>query len=101
MTASPVVAINRAIALAETRGAPEGLAALRALGNDRRLAQYQPYWAALASLLARNRDIDEADRAFEQAIGLESDPAVRGFLLRRRAELRHAETQRPESPTSA
>ena len=58
-----------------------------ALDGDKRLAQYQPYWAALASLLARNRDIDEADRAYELAIGLEADPAVRGFLQRRRAEL--------------
>src|SRR5204863_4357475 len=46
MTGSPVVAINRAIAVAEMRGAPAGLAALNDLEGDARLQQYQPYWAA-------------------------------------------------------
>ncbi len=88
LTGSPVVAINRAIAVAETRGAAAGLAALDALADDARLAEYQPYWAARAGLLARTGAADEADRAYELAIGLESDPAVRGFLQGRRAALR-------------
>ena len=50
---SPVVAINRAIAIAETRGPVAGLAALEELSGDARLAEYQPYWAARAGLLAR------------------------------------------------
>jgi RNA polymerase sigma-70 factor (ECF subfamily) len=87
ITGSPVVAINRAIALAETRGPASGLAALAALADDARLAEYQPYWAARAGLLARAGDADAADRAYEQAIGLESDPAVRRFLQQRRREL--------------
>lgn len=87
MTGSPVVAINRAIAVAETRGAAAGLAALDALAGDARLAQYQPYWAARAELLARSGDAAAADRAYEQAIGLESDPAVRRFLQQRREAL--------------
>ncbi len=88
MTGSPVVAVNRAVAMAETRGADAGLEALDALADDRRLASYQPYWAARAGLLARTGRADEADEAYERAIGLESDPAVRRFLGRRRAELR-------------
>lgn len=88
LTASPVVAINRAIAMAETRGAEAGLAALDALAGDARLAEYQPYWAARAALLARTDDIDAADQAYQRAIGLESDPAVRRFLQVRRLELR-------------
>jgi RNA polymerase sigma-70 factor (ECF subfamily) len=88
LTGSPVVAINRAIAVAETRGAAAGLAALDALADDPRLAEYQPYWAARAGLLARTGAVDEADRAYQLAIGLESDPAVRGFLQERRAALR-------------
>jgi RNA polymerase sigma-70 factor (ECF subfamily) len=87
LTGSPVVAINRAIAVAETRGADEGLAALDALANDARLAEYQPYWAARAGLLARTDQIDAADEAYQQAIGLEADPAVRRFLQQRRDEL--------------
>jgi RNA polymerase sigma-70 factor (ECF subfamily) len=85
MTGSPVIAINRAIAVAETQGAAAGLAALDALADDARLSDYQPYWAARAELLARSGDAAEADRAYEQAIGLESDPAVRRFLQQRRA----------------
>jgi len=88
MTGSPVVAINRAVAVAETRGADAGLAALDALADDARLAEYQPYWAARAGLLARSGDVTAAEQAYQQAIGLESDPAVRNFLQQRRAELR-------------
>ncbi len=90
MTGSPVVAINRAIAMAETRGPAVGLAALDALADDRRLAEYQPYWAARAGLLARTGDAEAADGAYERAIGLEVDPAVRRFLQRRRAKLHAA-----------
>jgi RNA polymerase sigma-70 factor (ECF subfamily) len=85
LTGSPVVAVNRAVALAETRGAEAGLDALKALEDERRLAEYQPYWAARAGLLARTGQIAAADAAYERAIGLERDPAVRRFLTRRRA----------------
>jgi RNA polymerase sigma-70 factor (ECF subfamily) len=88
ITGSPVVAINRAVALAETHGPAEGLGALAALGNDPRLADYQPYWAARAGLLSRTGDVDAAEEAYQRAIGLESDPAVRRFLQRRCDELR-------------
>ena len=84
---SPVVAINRAVAVAELRGPAAGLEALDALAGDPRLAAYQPYFAARAGLLARTGDLDAADEAYERAIGLEGDPAVRRFLERRRAAL--------------
>jgi RNA polymerase sigma-70 factor (ECF subfamily) len=89
LTDSPVVALNRAVALAEADGAAAGLAALDALADDERLAQYQPYWAARATLLARTGAGIAADKAYEQAIGLEPDPAVRRFLAQRRAALRN------------
>jgi RNA polymerase sigma-70 factor (ECF subfamily) len=88
ITRSPVVAINRAIAIAETDGPAAGLAALAALEGDGRLSEYQPYWAARAALLASAGDIGAADAAYEKAIGLESDPAVRRFLQHRRAAMR-------------
>jgi RNA polymerase sigma-70 factor, ECF subfamily len=88
MTDSPVIAINRAVALAETQGAAAGLEALDALAADARLANYQPYWAARAGLLARTGQSTAADAAYERAIGLESDAAVRRFLQRRRDGLR-------------
>ena len=88
MTGSPVVAINRAVAVAETRGAAAGLAALDAVAEDARLLNYQPYWAARADLLAQTGNGEAADAAYERAIGLEADPAVRRFLQRRRAASR-------------
>jgi RNA polymerase sigma-70 factor (ECF subfamily) len=87
MTGSPVVAINRAVAVAETQGPAGGLALLDVLGDDARLAEYQPYWAARAGLLARMNDAAAARAAYDRAIGLESDPAVRRFLQTRRNAL--------------
>jgi RNA polymerase sigma-70 factor (ECF subfamily) len=87
MTGSPVVAINRAVAIGETRGADAGLEALASLEHDPRLAEYQPYWAARAGLLARSGRIQMAAGAYQRAIGLESDPSVRRFLQQRSAEL--------------
>jgi len=75
-----VVAINRAVAIGELRGAPVGLAALEEVASDARVKQYQPYWAARADLLAKTGAVDEAHEAYEMAIGLERDPAVRRFL---------------------
>ncbi|GLQ80596.1 DNA-directed RNA polymerase sigma-70 factor [Mesorhizobium huakuii] len=86
---SPVVAINRAVALAETEGAVAGLAALYVLGDDKRLNEYQPYWAARAGLLARLGQVPQASEAYDRAIGLERDPAVRRFLQGKRAALRN------------
>jgi RNA polymerase sigma-70 factor (ECF subfamily) len=83
LTGSPVVAINRAVAIAETRGAAEALAALDTLEGDARLADYQPWWAARAGLLARAGKVAQAELAYARAIGLEADPAVRRFLQER------------------
>jgi predicted RNA polymerase sigma factor len=52
-----------------------------------RLNQYQPYWAARAELLANVGARDEARHAYEVAIGLERDPAVRRFLRQRQTAL--------------
>jgi RNA polymerase sigma-70 factor (ECF subfamily) len=85
---SPVVAINRALAVAELRGPAAGLNAMPQVADDPRLPEYQPYWAARAELLARSGDHGEASEAYQVAIGLERDHAVRRFLQQRRAALR-------------
>lgn len=81
-TGSPVIAVNRAVALAEVKGAAAGLAALRQVAADGRLAGYQPFWAALAALAGRAGEAAEAAAARQRAAGLAHDPAVRAFLLR-------------------
>ena len=83
ISGSPVVAINRALAVAETDGAEAGLQALNQVGGDARMAEYQPYWAARAALLAKAGSREEARKAYEMAIGLEKDPSVRRFLQER------------------
>jgi predicted RNA polymerase sigma factor len=87
LTVSPVVAVNRVLAIAELHGASAALNALQEVAADARLMEYQPYWAARAELLARTGEHDEARRAYEIAIGLERDPAVRRFLQRRQSAL--------------
>jgi len=88
LTRSPVVAINRAVALSETVGSARGLAALEELAGDPRMVAYQPYWAARADLLARLGRRTMADAAYAQAILLEPDTAVRRFLEQQRARVR-------------
>ena len=87
LAGSPVVAVNRALAIAELDGAAAGFAAMPDRASDSRLSEYQPYWAARAELLARTGAHALARGAYEFAVGLERDPAVRRFLLRRQSAL--------------
>jgi predicted RNA polymerase sigma factor len=87
ITDSPVVLINRALAIAELDGPQAAREALQEIAADQRILQYQPYWAARAELLSKAGAYDEAREAYEMAIGLEHEPAVRTFLQKRQAEL--------------
>ena len=87
LVGSPVVAINRALAIAQTHGADAALTAMQEIAADVRIAEYQPYWAARAALLARTSAPGEARRSYAIAIGLERDPAVCRFLQERQAAL--------------
>jgi len=80
LTASPVVALNRAVALAELEGPTAALAAIIPLADDKRMQDYQPYWAARAHLLERAGQPAEAHGAFTIALGLTTDPALRRYL---------------------
>jgi RNA polymerase sigma-70 factor (ECF subfamily) len=81
-----VVALNRAIAIGELRGAAEGLAALDAL-DAASLGGYQPYYAARADLLARVGQTDAARAAYDRAIELSANPSERRFLEDQRARV--------------
>jgi RNA polymerase sigma-70 factor (ECF subfamily) len=87
LTGSPVVAVNRAVALANAQGPAIGLKLLDEAAASGALATYQSYWAARAELLARCGDKTQAADAYRRAIGLEFDPATRDFLLGRLAAL--------------
>lgn len=87
LTGSPVVALIRVLAIAEVHGAGAALDAMPDPAADARLADYQPYWTARAKLLARTGAYAEARHAYEIAIGLARDPAVRRFLQQRQSAL--------------
>jgi len=72
-----------AAALAEANRTEEGLAALDAIDQDS-VTAYQPYWAVRAYLLQRLGKGPEARQAYDRAVGLAEDPAVREFLLQKR-----------------
>jgi RNA polymerase sigma-70 factor (ECF subfamily) len=80
---SPVVALNRAIALAQRDGAERGLEALRAIRDRDRLSRYPFYPAALAELELRRGDRSAAREHFKAALGLARNPTERRFLERR------------------
>ena len=71
----------------EMVGGDNARRSLNALAADGRLVDYQPYWAARAALLARTHACGDARHAFDVAIGLTGDPAVRRFLQDRQAAL--------------
>jgi len=88
LTHSPVALLNRAVALAETDGPAAALDSIDTIAADRRMADYQPYWAARGHLAARAGRKSEAHEAFTLAIGLSTDDAVRHYLIAQRATLR-------------
>ena len=87
ITDSPVVAINHAIAVAETAGPQAALRILPTVQAQPRLQNYQGYWAARAYLLRSAGEWAQARQAYDVAIGLEADTAVRRFLQKQRASL--------------
>jgi len=72
-----------AAAIAEANGPEVGLAVLDAIALDD-VSGYQPYWAVRAHLLQKLGNKPEALDAYNRAIGLTADPAVRQFLLQKR-----------------
>jgi len=73
-----------AAAVGEANGPESGLVVLDGIDPDA-VSAYQPYWAVRAHLLQRLGKTSEAADAFDRAIGLAEDPAVRQFLLQRRS----------------
>lgn len=78
-----VVAVNRAVAVAEAYGVAAGLAEIDAI-DAARVTDFQPYHATRADLLARNGRLSEAADAYERAIALTPNRTERAFLERQR-----------------
>jgi predicted RNA polymerase sigma factor len=79
----PVVALNRAIAIAQRDGPERGLIAIRAIEGAERLAAYPFLPAALGELELRRSDPVAARKHFRDALTLARSPAERRFYARR------------------
>jgi len=84
---SPVVEVNRAVAVGYADGAGAGLAVLAPLADDPLVRDYVPLHAARAELLRRAGDPAGAAEAYRRAIGLTANAVERTELERRLAEL--------------
>jgi RNA polymerase sigma-70 factor, ECF subfamily len=80
---SPVIEVNRAVAVAFASGPSAGLELLGPLLEDPRLEHYQPLHAAHAELLRRGGDRAGAARAYERSIELSANAVERAELERR------------------
>jgi RNA polymerase sigma-70 factor (ECF subfamily) len=79
----PIVALNRALAVAERDGVEEGQRQLVAVAGEKKLARYPFYWAALADLQRRADKHGEARASYERAMQLSRSPAERAAYRRR------------------
>jgi RNA polymerase sigma-70 factor (ECF subfamily) len=84
---SPVVALNRAIAVSMADGPAVALPEIEALAGDERLARYHYLPAARADMLRRLGRTEEAIAAYRQALALADNRAEQGFLRARLSEL--------------
>ncbi|MDP9165541.1 MAG: RNA polymerase sigma factor [Actinomycetota bacterium] len=82
---SPIVVLNRAIAVAELDGPDVALAVVDRLGGA--LAGYHAFHATRADLLRRLRRTEDAVAAYDQAIALTGNTAETAYLARRRSQV--------------
>ena len=94
MNPSPVVELNRAVALAMARGPEEGLVVIDRIKDSGLLDNYRWLYSAQADLLRRLGRFEEATAAYQRALSLCENDVERAFLGRRLAEA----VQRSSSP---
>jgi RNA polymerase sigma-70 factor (ECF subfamily) len=90
MTRSPVVELNRAVAVAMAEGPAVGLAIVDRIAEDGLLDEYSYLHSTRADLLRRMDRRDSAARAYRRALDLTANAPERAFLERRLAELGEA-----------
>ena len=85
---SPVITLNRAVAVAKTDGPEAGIALLRTLEGSADMQRYPYFHGAVAALLAECGRVDDAEAAYDKALELTQNPSERAFLKSKRASLR-------------
>jgi RNA polymerase sigma-70 factor, ECF subfamily len=88
LSPSPVVALNRAAAIAMAEGPEKGLLLIDQLGASEQLSGYHLFHAARADLLRRLHRNTEAAEAYARALALTRNPIEQRFLQRRLVQLR-------------
>jgi RNA polymerase sigma-70 factor (ECF subfamily) len=89
LDSSPIIGLNRAIAIAMRDGPATGLAIMEELLADGKLNDYRFAHAARADMYRRLGRVEEARSAYESALALTSQEAERRFIAGRIAELTH------------
>ena len=84
---SPVVSLNRAVAVAMADGPEKALALVSALDADSGIENYYLLHAVRADLLRRTRSLEEAAESYKRALALVTNDAERRFLERRLQEV--------------
>jgi RNA polymerase sigma-70 factor (ECF subfamily) len=80
---SPVVALNRAVAVANVRGPEAGLQTVRAIRDQKKLESYYLFYAVAGELETRLNNHEAAAREFRKAFELAETKSERAFLLKR------------------
>ncbi|MGH9833139.1 MAG: RNA polymerase sigma factor, partial [Blastocatellia bacterium] len=83
---SPIVALNRIVALAKVQGVEAGLVELDKIAEDRTLRSYYPFFAARGELLREAGRTNDAIEAYQKALSLTSSEPIRRFLMKRITE---------------
>ena len=97
---SPIVALNRAIAIAQRDGPEPGIDALRAISGPERMRSYPFYPAAFGELELRRGNVEAAREYFSAAVAVARNDAERRFLERRVRDCDAAETRLAPIPYS-
>jgi RNA polymerase sigma-70 factor (ECF subfamily) len=80
---SPIIALNRAIAIAQQDGPDRGIEEIQAIADAGRLTSYPFYWAALGEFELRRKGYESAQGHFRSALALARSEAERHFFSRR------------------
>lgn len=85
---SPVVTLNRAVAVAKVQGTKAGIALLRTIEDSPEIQRYHHFHAALAALLAEDNQPGSAIAAYEKALSLTQNSSERAFIRKKISSLK-------------
>jgi RNA polymerase sigma factor (sigma-70 family) len=87
---SPVIALNRAVAIGKVRGPEAGLKALEEIHNSEVLAKYYLFYAVRGELHLESAHYREAEESFRRGLSLTTIPAEQSFLRKKLSEIKRA-----------